>query len=583
MCGITAKISIEEHGVRRDLLRSLKRLEYRGYDSVGFATNNGVFSKSTSPMSEFISEVDEDVKSFVSISHTRWATHGGVTHVNAHPHFDSTKTVFVVHNGIIENYDEIREELERKGYDFVTETDSEVIPFFFYDEMIKNKKSFGEAAKEFIKRARGTFAIILTIKNDDKLYALKRDSPLALGILDDGFMLASDIFAFSDETNKAIFFEDDTYAEIKKNAYSFYDSNGDVQSTEITVFDWGVEEEDVQDYPHFMIKEIHEQPKTSKRLINSLETEQKKELSKIKDLIGEAKRVVFVASGTSYHASLIGVHLLNRRGVESHAVIASEFESFYLVDDKTLIIAVSQSGETMDVVTVIKKAKEEGAKIVSVVNVPYSTIQRHSDVSLEIRAGQEVCVASTKTFTNQLITLFFIAKLFSYKEDLSLIPDKIKKTLEDNEDKVKVYAKKLYKKKDVFVLGKGATYPIAREIALKLKEIPYVHAEGMMAGELKHGTIALVEKDTPIICLIPKNNPSMLSSAKEVEARGAEVIVISNDKSNKEVDFLVPESDDAQFSIYSTMIGHLLSYYIGVLRGVSIDKPRNLAKSVTVH
>lgn len=580
MCGITGMITIDEHSIK-DLLITLKRLEYRGYDSVGFATNKGFFKKSVRTIDFFISHVDEELKSNLSISHTRWATHGGVTTQNSHPHCDNNEKIFVVHNGIVENYNELKNELEEDNIIFKTETDTEVIPNFFYRAMFKENKDFLTAAREFMAKAKGTFAILLLIKGDDKMYALKRDSPLALGIVEGGFTLASDIYSFSNKTNKAIFFGDNEIAIIEKDKYQFYDSKNKIEK-DITEFTWDVEDETLDEYPHYMIKEINEQPATSYRLINSLNAEQGKKLEDFKKLIEDSKRVVFVAAGSSYHASLVGVHLLNTQGIESHAIIASEFESFFLVDDKTLIIAVSQSGETMDVVTVIKKAREKGAKIACIVNVPYSTIQRNSDASIEILAGQEVCVASTKAFTNQLIALFGIARLFGYTGGLQEIPEKIRKTIEDNDRKMRTLADNLYKKNDIFILGKGATYPIAREIALKLKEIPYVHAEGMMAGELKHGTIALIEQGTPVISLIPGENLDMINSSKEVESRGAKSIIVSNNE-KLNPDILLPESDNAQFAIYSSLVGHLLSYYIGVKRGVNIDKPRNLAKSVTVH
>ena len=300
----------------------------------------------------------------------------------------------------------------------------------------------------------------------------------------------------------------------------------------------------------------------------------------MKNLIEKSKRIVFVASGTSYHAALLGVQFLNKAGIESHAIIASEFRNFTLLDKNTLAIAISQSGETMDVIEALRGIKEKGVKIASIVNVPYSTIQRMSNVSINIEAGQEICVASTKTFVNQLITLMHIASLFGYKESSQQIP-KLIKNIFDQEEKIKSLAKELKNKKDVYVLGRGFSYPVAREIALKLKEISYIHAEGMMAGELKHGTLALIEKDTPVICLIPKSDEDIFSNAKEVEARGARIIAFSEDDYYKDR-IKITAVDKGSFAILSTIAGQLLTYYIAKEKGLPIDKPRNLAKSVTV-
>jgi glutamine---fructose-6-phosphate transaminase (isomerizing) len=576
MCGIVGIIGKEEFSVNDCLIKPLKRLEYRGYDSWGIATFEGRAVKEIGHIPD--KGLIKDIKTTLGIAHTRWATHGGVTEANSHPHFNSDKTIFAVHNGIIENYLELKKMLEEKGYKFITQTDTEVVPYYF-DYMLKHGISMVEVIKRFISEVKGTFAIALFRKNDPHLYAMKRDSPLVFGIYNGTGILASDIYAFSNKTNKAIFFEDNEFAVFGIDSYTFYNSAGKKISKKITEFTKLDEEEKLEKYDHYMIKEIYEQPKVSRRLIEALKTTQKDKLQKFAALIRKARRVVFVAAGTSYHASLVGVSLLNKAGIESHTIIASEFESFQLVDDRTLIIAISQSGETMDVITVLKDAEKKGATVASIVNVPYSTIQRMSSISLDIVAGQEICVASTKAFTNQLVTLFAIASELMVKDiDLEKIPLRIEKTIKDNEQLIKKLAKELYKKKDIFVLGKGVSYPMAREIALKLKEIPYIHAEGMMAGELKHGTIALVEKGTPVICLIPNNNADMLSSTKEVEARGARTIIVSN--TNGEMH--IPKSTDAEFAIYSGIIGHLLSYYIAKLKKLPIDKPRNLAKSVTV-
>jgi len=577
MCGIVGIIAGERFSVKDDLIRSLQRLEYRGYDSCGFATFEGLIRKDTGYI-ETLANHTVHIDTTLAISHTRWATHGGITQINAHPHCNGENSIFAVHNGIIENYQEIRKRLRDQGCKFVSETDTEIIPHYF-DLSLKSGKDVRRAITDFMNEVEGTYAVVLFIKGDPHLYAFKKDSPLTLGICRDRFILASDIYAFSNESNEAIFFEDNEFAIVGSTGYEFFDKDGSSVDKQIMTFTWSRKEETKEAFEHYMIKEIKEQPLVSERLIQSLDTTQRDKLEQLVSMTKTARRVVFLACGTSYHASLIGCFLLNQSGIEAHTVIASEFESFLLVDKETLVIAISQSGETMDVVSVTKNIKKTGARFAAVVNVPYSTIQRLSDMSIEILAGQEICVAATKSFTNQLIMLFALAQKLGFSDiDLRSLPGKIQQTMDLNEEFIKKLAEDLYQKEHIFVLGRGISYPQAREIALKLKEIPYIHAEGMMGGELKHGTIALVEQGTPVISLIPNNNPDMISSTKEVEARGARTIIISN--TNGELK--IPPCCDAEFAIYSGIIGHLLSYYIAKLRGCAIDKPRNLAKSVTV-
>ncbi len=576
MCGIVGIVAKEKFSVKDDLIRSLQRLEYRGYDSCGFATFEGLLRKNTGYI-ETLGGTD-GIETTLGISHTRWATHGGITQMNAHPHHNAEGTIFAVHNGIIENFQELKEMLQNRGYRFVSETDTEIIPHYF-DLHLKSGKHMKEIIKHFMDEIEGTFAVLLFAKDDHRLYAFKKDSPLVLGISRERLILASDIYAFSDHSNRAIFFEDNEFAVIGDHGYEFFDENGEPVQKQIMKFAWSRKEETKEHFEHYMLKEIKEQPLVSERLMQSFSTVQKDKLEQLSRMVKSASRVVFLACGTSYHASLIGCFLLNRLGIEAHTVIASEFESFLLVDKDTLVIAISQSGETMDVVTVIKNIKKTGAQFAAIVNVPYSTVQRLSDISIEILAGQEICVAATKSFTNQLIVLFALAQKLGFQDiDLASLPGKIQKTMELNEHYIKELAEDLYGKHHIFVLGRGISYPQAREIALKLKEIPYIHAEGMMAGELKHGTIALIEDGTPVISLIPNNNPDMISSTKEVEARGARTIIISN----TDGELKIPACCDAEFAVYSGIVGHLLSYYIAKLRGCPIDKPRNLAKSVTV-
>ncbi len=578
MCGIVGIINEGNISVKNDLLKSLKRLEYRGYDSVGFADVQGNVEKDIGEISKFMDSI-KDYKTSCAISHTRWATHGGVTKTNSHPHWNSKKNIFTVHNGIIENYEELKKELISKGHEFITETDSEIISHFF-DEELKSKTMI-EAIKSFIRRIKGTYAILIIEKGKNRIYAIKKDSPLVLGLAKDRFYLASDIYAFSDNTNKAIFFEDEEFAIVDPDRYSFYDLNGNELKKSIYEFTWAItQEESVKDYPHYMIKEIHEQPISSQRLLNSLDGEQHEKVAKIANLIKNSKRVVFTAAGSSYYASLLGVYFLNRIGINAHTLIASEFQNFMLVDKDTLLIAISQSGETMDVVTATKWARERGAKIVSLVNVPHSTLQRISDISLEIHAGPEISVAATKTFTNQVVALLYLSYILGFSINMKTIPEKIDYVINENEESIKHLANELYDKKDIYIIGRGLSYPPSREMALKLKEISYIHAEGMMGGELKHGTIALIEPGTPVIALIPGKDFDMHSNAKEIEARGARVIKIAN---MMESDFKIDVTiNDGKFAILSVVIGQLLTYYIARKKGLPIDKPRNLAKSVTV-
>ncbi|MCJ7450829.1 MAG: SIS domain-containing protein, partial [Candidatus Nanohaloarchaeota archaeon QJJ-9] len=359
--------------------------------------------------------------------------------------------------------------------------------------------------------------------------------------------------------------------------YEVYSKNGEKKEKEVKKFDWTQEEGEKEEHDHYMIKEIKEQPKVAKRLLKTFKTSQKKDLNRFLDLIEDHEKVIFTSAGTSYHASLLGVYYLQKAGVEAQALIASEFQNYERVDEDTLVIAVSQSGETMDVLEAIEFSKEKGGTIASIVNVPHSSIQRKSKESLEIHAGQEVCVAATKTFTNQVLTLTKIAERLGMDSNIAGISEEIKEVIERNEEEVKELAKELSDKEDIYVLGRGTTYPVSREIALKLKEIPYIHAEGMMGGELKHGTLALIEEGTPVISLIPQESDEIISNVKEVEARGANSLRISSGSDR----FYLPENPSS-FALSSTTIGFLLAYYIAKEKGRPIDKPRNLAKSVTV-
>jgi glucosamine--fructose-6-phosphate aminotransferase (isomerizing) len=559
-----------------ELLKALKRLEYRGYDSVGYATIEGVMQKDVGEIDAFLSSIPQ-TDTVAAISHTRWATHGGVTVENAHPHASCKNRFFVVHNGIIENYETLREELAH--HTFQSETDSEVIAHFI-EQKVMEGKSVREAVEEFMEVANGTYALLLIPRGEQVLYAAKKDSPLVVGILPQGFMVSSDIYAFSDRTREAIFFEDYEMAVITPDKVQFYRDKMPIEKETKT---FSVSFSEIKkDFPHYMIKEIHEQPHVAERLITSLRHGQKKKLDELVHLMKQSRKVCFVAAGTSYHASLLGVYFFHATGYETQTLIASEFKHYITCDQDTLVIAISQSGETMDVVKALKYAQSEGARIASIVNVPYSTIQRMSDLSIEILAGQEICVASTKTFTNQVITLLALAQRFGYEVDLDVVSEEIKECIELQEVPVSRLASLLKEAHDIYLIGRGLSYPVAREAALKLKEISYVHAEGMMGGELKHGTIALIEENTPVICLIPTGDFEMESNTREVQARGGHTIIISNDI-QFDPDFLLKTSSNGKFAILATIIGQMLAYYMAKERELPIDKPRNLAKSVTVE
>lgn len=557
-----------------EALGMLRRLEYRGYDSFGIVTDSGLFEKEIGEIRPVRSNTCS-----LAICHTRWATHGGVTRENAHPHTDCSGNIFLVHNGIISNYEELRKSIGSHVYS--SQTDTEVIVHFF-EEKLKSG-DVKSAALEFFQKAEGEFAIVMMVRGDKNLYALKRGSPLSMGLLKDGHVLASDIYAFSDKTEDAIFFNENEFAAVNQHGYEFFkfqDSTLEPVTKEVVGVKWSGTEEK-KHFDHYMIKEILEAPEVAERLINSLRTEQMPNLERLKHLIEDAKRIVFVASGTSYHAALLGVYFLNKAGVEAHAVIASEFRNFYLVDDKTLLIAVSQSGETMDVIEALHGMKAKGAKIASLVNVPYSTVQRMSNVSINIEAGQEICVAATKSFVNQVVALTYLASMFGYEKDFSHIAEEIGGVFKEDE-KIKDIAKSVSKSRDIYIIGRGYLYPVAREIALKIKEISYIHAEGMMGGELKHGTLALIEEGTPVIALID-NKPEIISNVMEVKARGGRIIAITNRDDERFSEAIrIPARNKFPFSIEAAVAGQLLTYYIAKEKGLPIDKPRNLAKSVTV-
>ncbi|MCJ7588082.1 MAG: glutamine--fructose-6-phosphate transaminase (isomerizing) [Candidatus Aminicenantes bacterium] len=574
MCGIVGIVS-EKAFSSRTLLERLKRLEYRGYDSYGVFDGREVRKRIGGI------RVEGRGRSTAGIAHTRWATHGGVSERNAHPHLSCDGRIAIVHNGIIENYEEIKKDLVRKGHSFASETDSEVIAHLLED--LLRRRSIEEALPALIRALAGTFAVLIMIKGRDKIYAIKRDSPLVLGTADGRTILASDIYAFSDWTNRAAFFDNDEIAVVGPDGHRFFDRNGKRIRKPLRTFRWEEERTGKRRAKHYMLKEILEEPSVVRRLLFSLGHDQKPAFHKLLRLIRRSRKVIFASCGTSYHATLLGAYYLHQVGMEVQTLIASEFRHFAKVDRDTLIVAVSQSGETMDVIDALKYAQANGGRIVSIVNVPHSTIQRMSELSLNILAGPEICVASTKAFVNQAALLLKLAQAFGFKVNCDNLPDRIQ-TLFKARAKIKAIAERIARSKDAYIIGRGLTYPIAREIALKIKETSYIHAEGMMGGELKHGTIALIESGTPVVSLINNNDADIISNTKEVEARGAKIFILTNHPTlgGSEDTVHIKTGNDGKFGILAAVAGQLIAYYAADALGRPIDKPRNLAKSVTV-
>jgi glucosamine--fructose-6-phosphate aminotransferase (isomerizing) len=576
MCGIVGIVAGEEFPSSL-LLERLKRLEYRGYDSFGFFDGR--------ELKKFVGGIRVAAargRTRLGIAHTRWATHGGVTVANAHPHVSCDGNVIIVHNGILDNSEEVKNELVRKGHRFSSQTDSEVIAHFI-EEGLKSKP-IKAVLTDFFRTFSGTFAVLVMVKGREEVFVLKRDSPLVLGVVDGRTIIASDMYAFSDRGGRMTFFDNDEFAAIRADGIEFYDRRGRAVDKPLKTFAAeAAEASSKKAYKHFMLKEIMEEPEAVERMLLSLGREQEAVFGRLVRMIRRARKVFFAACGTSYHASLLGAFFLHQLGIENQTLIASEFRHYANIHPDTLVIALSQSGETMDVIDALKYARENGGKVASIVNVPHSTIQRLSDLNLNILAGQEVCVASTKTFVNQAALLLRIAQEFGFKVNLANLADRIRDLLRQKES-IRTIAEGIAQARDVYIIGRGLTYPVAREISLKIKEVSYIHAEGMMGGELKHGTIALIEDGTPVISLINNSDPDIMSNTREVEARGGRTIIITNDKAlaRRPGTITIQTDNDGKFGVLAAVAGQLIAYYAADKLGRPIDKPRNLAKSVTV-
>ena len=594
MCGIIGYIGKKEKTLSV-LIAGLESLEYRGYDSAGIAyinNNKIVLKKKKGKVEKLKNEINTNEEAILGIGHTRWATHGEANEINSHPH--NSGKITIVHNGIIENYLELKEELIKKGYSFKSETDTEVAAVLI-DELYKKNGNILDSIKEFKERVNGAYAIgIINEDEKDTLYAIKKNSPLIIGVGENENYIASDVPAIFNETKRYITLEDGEYAKITKNDIKVYNVNNVLKEVEIKEFKGSANALDKNGYEHFMKKEIYEQPDVIKNNIDS----------NIPDLRGY-KKIIIVACGSAFHAGLIGKYLIEEYGnIPVEVEIASEFRyKKNFLDINTLVIAISQSGETADTLEAVKLAKRSGADTLGIINVEESSIAREVDEVIYTKAGSEIAVATTKGYTSQVEILSKIAYILAsnnecknYKNiiknfmvDLKELPIVMEEVL-NNEDEYIDIAKDIYKQKDIFFIGRGIDYALSMEASLKLKEISYIHSESYPAGELKHGTISLIDKGTPVIGIVTDSRISekTISNMKDVKARGANVLYLTTNTLSKNGDFynkkiVIPEVNPLLQPLVNILPLQLISYYVAKLNNCNIDKPRNLAKSVTVE
>jgi glutamine---fructose-6-phosphate transaminase (isomerizing) len=611
MCGIVAYIGPRE--AYPVILKGLKRLEYRGYDSSGVALLNSglkVFKKKgkVAELEEML--IGKDVHANIGIGHTRWATHGEPNDCNAHPHLSASGKLAMIHNGIIENYAQLKQELIRKGYKFHSDTDTEVLLNFIEDIKENNNCPLEEAVRIALKRIVGAYVIVLIDQeNPDTLITARKGSPLVIGIGKNEHFLASDASPIIEYTKEVVYVNDYELAIIKADELILKNLGNERQTPFITKLDMELAAIEKGGYDHFMLKEIFEQSQTIEdclrgRLDAEAGTITMSGISKYAEQIMNANRIVMVACGTSWHAGLVAEYIfeeLCRINVEVE--YASEFRYRNPVINKgDVIIAISQSGETADTLVAIENAKSKGAIILGVVNVVGSSIARVSDAGAYTHAGPEIGVASTKAFTGQLAVLTMIALKIAHEKGtidrdrylellrgLAAIPEKVTKVLAQN-DNIKKLAEKYKDAKDCLFLGRGYNFPVALEGALKLKEISYIHAEGYPAAEMKHGPIALVDADLPVVFVATKDSyhEKVISNMQEIKARKGKVIAVINEGDEISTSLaddviVVPEADEILAPMLSCIPLQLLAYHIGVAKGFDVDKPRNLAKSVTVE
>ncbi len=617
MCGIVGYIGKQK--ASPILINGLIRLEYRGYDSAGISTieSDGLSIMKNKGRVKNLYDLDgiDKLEGTIGIAHTRWATHGKPSKENAHPHQDNSKTFSVVHNGIVENYNDLRKFLTDNGYNFLSETDTEIIPNlidYYYKKQNNNKlentdiQKFLTAVKNACSDLKGSFALEIICKDfPDNMIVVRKDSPLVIGKGDGENYISSDIPAILSFTRNFYLLNDYEFALLSRDDIKFYDKNLNPIDKKIKTIEWDATSSEKNGFDDFMLKEIYEQPTSIRETIGSKFSENSKcefeELDFSKEYLSNINKIYIVACGTAMHAGLVAKNAIEKLcKINTEVDIASEFRYREpLIDSKTLCIFISQSGETADTIAALKLSKEKGAKTIAISNVIGSSISREADYSLYTHAGPEIAVASTKAYTSQVILLIILAIYFAevlglenktltdLKKEILELPKKVEKTLSISEN-VKNIAKTIFQEKDIFFLGRGIDETVAREGSLKLKEISYIHSESYPAGELKHGPIALIENGITVVGILTDSNllEKSISNLQEVITRGAKTLVITNQKLNKELfDFVIeiPETNNFVSPILSIIPLQLLSYYISKEKGLDVDKPRNLAKSVTVE
>ncbi len=585
MCGIFGYIGKKQ--AIPFLINGLEKLDYRGYDSIGvcLSYNNELVSyKGEGKISDHKNNPElKEMAGTLGIAHTRWATHGKPSKVNSHPHFDCQKKIAVVHNGIIENHQELRLTLEQKGHQFISQTDTEVIPHLIEEYY---KGDMKQAILKAMEQLKGSYALAIVSSYDQKIFAVKNGSPLLVATAPGGLFIASDSLAMKDIADEVIYLQDNEIAELDFVNISLQTFLGDRifrKAKKIEVQKAILPKHKTES---FMLKEIFEQPAVIKNILNS----------KISTPCLKPERIIFVACGTSYYAGLIGKIIFeNLAQIPTEVSYASEFRySQPLIKKSDLVIAISQSGETADTIKALELVQQKGARTFAIINVKDSTIDRMTKEKIYLQAGPEVSVAATKAFTAQISVLFKMAYQFNRMDcpipaALLEIPNAIEQVLSQN-DKIEIIAKQLMHTKNCLYLGRGVNFPVALEGALKLKEVSYIHAEAYPAGEMKHGPLALIDENTPAIFLATKaaTDAKVLSNMSEVKARGGNILAIVN-KGNKEAESLadycieVPETKEMFSSLINVIPLQLLAYHIAKLKGLNVDKPRNLAKSVTVE